>query len=78
MLLKLHDLVDLIAPEGRIRQIQSMNNQPVLLQISTINFPNHGIVRIMNKEHNLLFHKFVSGLDFVHPRSAEHYRQVVG
>ena len=32
-----------------------MNNQPVLLQISTINFSHYGIVRIMNKEHNLLF-----------------------
>jgi len=55
MLLKLQDLVHIIAPEGRIRQIQSMNNQPVLLQISTINFSHYGIVRIMNKEHNLLF-----------------------
>lgn len=78
MLLKLQDLVHLIAPEGRIRQIQSMNNQPVLLQISTINFSHYDIVRIMNKEHNLLFHKFVSAGAFVHPRSAEHYRQVVG
>jgi len=39
----------------RFRQIHLMSNLPVLLHITTVILISYGIVRIMNREHKLIF-----------------------